>query len=418
MKDKQFGLILLVAGVLVLGLVPGVKAVSVCDTDPACVSYEPTADLDQLEAQLDLLGSADLFWEDTGAYSPGTLFPLFNHTLTLTLDSTVSLEGAGALITPAPGSIEVQLVLPPWQDALDVSMDHDCPDCTADYNDCVAPCDTNLATCNNECTTGYNTCYSNCLATMPLCPLCCQTSCGTLWAPCKPACTVLWVGCEGQCFGAAGLCAPFEVACTAESNLIENFLLQDSYELSFDSATVTQTADVCMTGDCEPISPLENTSVVLDTFMIHLFNAGEIGDWLNGIFTGFASWPDELPAIIADSFEGAGGQGVLTDAAISADHPACCTDNDGDGFGSPATILCEKPQLDCNDSDPNVNPGMPEVPGNGIDDDCNPNTPQWDAPASVINAEYKGPSDIANYLFLLCIPVGAVLLWKGLRRKK
>ncbi|HTG33743.1 MAG TPA: MopE-related protein [Thermoanaerobaculia bacterium] len=41
-------------------------------------------------------------------------------------------------------------------------------------------------------------------------------------------------------------------------------------------------------------------------------------------------------------------------------------DRDGDGF--PA-------EEDCNDQDPLVNPGVPEVPGNGIDDDCNSLTP-------------------------------------------
>ena len=47
-----------------------------------------------------------------------------------------------------------------------------------------------------------------------------------------------------------------------------------------------------------------------------------------------------------------------------------CTDADGDGYGSPASETCAHPQEDCDDSDPDVNPSAAEVPGNGIDDDC------------------------------------------------
>lgn len=42
-------------------------------------------------------------------------------------------------------------------------------------------------------------------------------------------------------------------------------------------------------------------------------------------------------------------------------------DLDNDGF-SPATG-------DCNDAEASVNPGASEIPGDGIDNDCNPNTP-------------------------------------------
>jgi Calx-beta domain-containing protein/putative Ig domain-containing protein/squalene-hopene cyclase-like protein/putative metal-binding protein/VCBS repeat protein/thrombospondin type 3 repeat protein/uncharacterized protein DUF4214/prenyltransferase/squalene oxidase-like repeat protein len=41
-------------------------------------------------------------------------------------------------------------------------------------------------------------------------------------------------------------------------------------------------------------------------------------------------------------------------------------DRDGDGYLVPE---------DCDDTNPLVHPGRPEIPGNGIDDDCNPETP-------------------------------------------
>jgi hypothetical protein len=54
---------------------------------------------------------------------------------------------------------------------------------------------------------------------------------------------------------------------------------------------------------------------------------------------------------------------------VDGDDPACvvCTDGDGDGYavegGACGTI-------DCDDTDPDVNPGADEVCDNGIDDDC------------------------------------------------
>ncbi|MFN7950592.1 MAG: MopE-related protein [bacterium] len=45
-----------------------------------------------------------------------------------------------------------------------------------------------------------------------------------------------------------------------------------------------------------------------------------------------------------------------------------CADGDGDGY-SPTGGSCGA--VDCNDGNAAVNPGHAEVPGNGLDDDCN-----------------------------------------------
>ncbi len=69
-------------------------------------------------------------------------------------------------------------------------------------------------------------------------------------------------------------------------------------------------------------------------------------------------------------------------------------DADADGYSNGTSkVTCERPtnyytvseltQIngDCNDSNVNINPGETEIEGNGLDDDCNPSTP--DVPLSV-----------------------------------
>lgn len=54
-------------------------------------------------------------------------------------------------------------------------------------------------------------------------------------------------------------------------------------------------------------------------------------------------------------------------------------DADGDGYYYPEAYG-QHNLPDCDDTDPNVNPGATEIQGNGIDDDCNPDT--TDGPAA------------------------------------
>ncbi len=95
-----------------------------------------------------------------------------------------------------------------------------------------------------------------------------------------------------------------------------------------------------------------------------------------------------------------------------------CIDEDGDGYSKyeAATGCANGAVVDCDDYHADVNPGQVEVPGDGIDNDCDPSTPSWGTPASVVNAEYKESSDIANYLFIFALPVGAVLFLRRLKR--
>jgi hypothetical protein len=50
-----------------------------------------------------------------------------------------------------------------------------------------------------------------------------------------------------------------------------------------------------------------------------------------------------------------------------------CSDTDQDGYGYPGHATCSYPDEDCNDGNPDINPGALEI-CNGVDDDCDGTT--------------------------------------------
>ena len=88
MKAERIGIILLLAGMLALGLSPGVRATTECDTDPVAVPYQASVDPSLLNGVLNLLGEVDV---NVPVLVPISL--LYDHTLNLSLDSGIDLAG-------------------------------------------------------------------------------------------------------------------------------------------------------------------------------------------------------------------------------------------------------------------------------------------------------------------------------------
>jgi hypothetical protein len=92
-----------------------------------------------------------------------------------------------------------------------------------------------------------------------------------------------------------------------------------------------------------------------------------------------------------------------------------CIDNDADGYGSPASPACTFPQLDCDDGDPAVHPGAPEMECTGTDEDCSggdycPSSCAGSAEASTGQAPPVQPSShLAVYMVGFVLPAAALV---------
>jgi hypothetical protein len=110
------------------------------------------------------------------------------------------------------------------------------------------------------------------------------------------------------------LCEPDQLACEAERAAINTLLSGHHFGMSFSSASVTQTADICVTGDCNVANPEETTVASLSGFTLRLFPTGDplgIGSWLNGIISGLVNWALNIQSQIASFFVTPEGEGVL-----------------------------------------------------------------------------------------------------------
>jgi hypothetical protein len=97
---------------------------------------------------------------------------------------------------------------------------------------------------------------------------------------------------------------------------------------------------------------------------------------------------------------GSGSTVDVDDVVMSVDGGGSgepCLDSDRDGFGNPGSSSCPKgTDLDCDDSNVDVNPAAEELCENGVDDNCNGSTDAADPACSIPQCALPGESCISS----------------------
>ena len=283
MKENRFVPLLVIVALLTFGFAPGAFA-TVCDDDPDAIDYQPTVNIDLLNAVLDLLGQIPV---DFTFDRPATFN--YNHTMRLTLRSGINLEGIDFAVTSAVGGIRVELSLPAWSAYWTLNILHEtCRWCGGEHSECVQTCDSNYYAC---CT------YFGC-----------EFNCGPTWTNCLALCAEDRILCEAD-----------RALCLNEGAVIDDLLQGFTTGMSFSSARVEQVADVCvLSADCSAVHPLVSTDATLNGFYLKLFPTGDpygIGTWLNGTISNLANWYIDTLNIVESFFvNNQTGEGVLINA--------------------------------------------------------------------------------------------------------
>ncbi len=270
MRMNRSASIFVIVALVAFGTASGTDA-TICDDDAAAVPFTPTVDSSVINAVLGSIGEITII--DVEVDTPFIVDEEkdYGHRMNVIVNGVVDLS-VDFLVEPLFGSIEVTLNLPAFDTDMFITLEHDsCGDCVADWTACRTPCfDT------------YNDCVDSCEVTPGgLCdgdPTCCEDLCGGLFG--LGGCLL---GCDAEKVG----CDLVFADCTNEGNLLDAFINNHVIGISYDDSTVTQVADVCVTGACRAVAPHDSTTADLVNFRIRYFPDVGFGVLLNNLITGF-----------------------------------------------------------------------------------------------------------------------------------